>query len=107
MRDVMTTDRPKGRGASTPRDAQSGATAGPARRRAIAAIVAEDFDAFAHARRAAQRKLVHDLEQCATAVDARRWHFMFVTEAARAYAEHALRFDALVDELAFDPPPEL
>lgn len=72
---------------------------GAARRAAIADIVAEDVEAFAQARRSAQRGLVHALEQAETIIEIRGRHCAFAREAARAYAAYAARFDALVDEL--------
>jgi hypothetical protein len=73
---------------------------GAARRAAISAIVGEDVEAFAQARRSAQRGLVHALEHAETIREIRRRHCAFALDAARAYAAHAARFDALVD--AFD-----
>jgi hypothetical protein len=72
---------------------------GAARRAAVSAILAEDLEAFAQARRSAQRGLVHALEQAQTIPEIRQRHCAFALDAARAYAAHASRFDALVDEL--------
>lgn len=72
---------------------------GAARRAAVSAIVSEELEAFAHARRSAQRGLVHALEQAETIAEIRRRHCAFVLGAARAYAAYASRFDALIDEL--------
>lgn len=72
---------------------------GAARRAAISAIVGEDVEAFAKARRSAQRGLVHALEQAETTTEIRRRHCAFALEASRAYAAYVSRFDALVDEL--------
>jgi hypothetical protein len=71
---------------------------GAARRAAISAIVAEDVDAFAQARRSAQRGFVHALEQAETITEIRQRHCAFALDAANAYAAYAARFDALVDE---------
>jgi hypothetical protein len=79
---------------------------GAARRAAVAAIVAEDLEAFTQARRSAQRGLVHALDQAQTSAEIRRQHRAFALEAARAYAAYASRFDALVDELHCKPGEE-
>jgi hypothetical protein len=71
---------------------------GAARRAAVSAIMTEDLEAFAQARRSAQRGLVHALEQAETITEIRRRHCAFALEASRAYAAYVLRFDALVDE---------
>jgi hypothetical protein len=103
----MTGNRCKGPDLGAPQDALANGAVGPARRRAIAALVAEDFDAFAHARLEAQRKLVHSLESLAAAAEIRRCHFRFVVQAAHDYAEQASRFDTLVDELGAPGASEL
>ena len=59
----------------------------------------EDIEAFAQARRSAQRGLVHALEQAETITEIRERHCTFALDAARAYTAYASRFDALVDEL--------
>lgn len=79
---------------------------GAARRAAISAIVGEDVEAFAQARRSAQRALVHALEHAETITEIRRRHCAFVVDAARAYAAYAERFDALVDEFDCKPAEE-
>jgi orotidine-5'-phosphate decarboxylase len=79
---------------------------GAARRAAISAIVGEDVEAFAQARRAAQRGLVHALEQAETIAEIRRRHCAFALDAARAYAAYAARFDAVVDDFDCKPAEE-
>ncbi|MGH6950917.1 MAG: hypothetical protein ACREH4_08595 [Vitreimonas sp.] len=59
----------------------------------------EDLEAFAQARRSAQRGLVHALEHAETITEIRQRHCAFALDAARAYAVYVSRFDALVDEL--------
>lgn len=73
---------------------------GAARRAAVSAIMTEDLEAFAQARRSAQRGLVHALELAETIIEIRQRHCAFALDAARAYAAYASHFDALVDELA-------
>lgn len=79
---------------------------GAARRRAVSAIIAEDLEAFAHARRAAQRGLVHALDKSITVADIRRCHSKFTLEASRDYAAQAARFDAMVEELLQSAAPD-
>lgn len=76
------------------RDQAAGADIAEARREAVAALISEDLEAFATARRAAQRALVHAVENSATTRDVRRSLARFATEASRDYAARALSFDA-------------
>ena len=65
--------------------------------------MAEDLEAFAQARRSAQRGLVHALEHAETAAEIRQRHCAFALEAERAYTAYASRFGALVEELHCKP----
>ena len=92
-------------GAAKRRDAyrQEGEPArdvGIARRRAISTIAAEDVEALARSRQAAQRGLAHAVETSTSAADIHRLLSLFAIEASRDYAACALRFDALVGELS-------
>lgn len=71
---------------STPSDVAA------ARRAALAIIASEGVHAFAQARHAAQRELVHALENATTSEDVNRCLARFTVEASRDYAGPALSF---------------
>ena len=96
----MMTGEQEQQGASVPQDREAVADMAVARRRAISLIVAENLEAFAQTRCAAQRNLIRAVENSATAADVRRSLALFAIEASHDYAARALSFDARIDELS-------